>query len=823
HIPFVITTLNPLGAVEAEAAGLPVLRGDASKARTLQLAGVERAKMLVIADDDPGMAPMQIWCNESQERYVMAVAADRIEQFQEICERERCPFEVVGEATEEQQLVVGDAHFENLPVDMPMALLLGKPPKMLRDVHHRTFTKPEFDTRAVDVQEAAYRVLRLPAVANKTFLICIGDRSVTGTVTRDQMVGPWQVPVADAAVTTTDYRGYTGEAMAMGERTPIALVDAAASGRMAVGEAITNIACADIDRIEEIRLSANWMAPAGHPGEDANLFDTVRAVGRELCPALGIAIPVGKDSLSMKSVWKAGGESREVTAPVSLIVTAFAPVADVRRTRTPQLRTDLGDTDLILIDLGKGRNRIAGSALAQVYKQVGHHAPDLDDPHALKAFFAAIRELNREDLILAYHDRADGGLFAALCEMAFAGHAGIDIQLDELVNGPGDDPVAALFAEELGAVIQVLHCDTDTVLDILREYGFARHSHVIGTHEEDDRIRIEHDGYIVLDESRVDLQRAWSETTYRMQALRDNPLCAQQEFDALLDVQDPGIKIKLNFEPEEDVAAPFITLGINRGARPRMAVLREQGVNGQIEMAAAFTRAGFECVDVHMSDILSGRISLSGFKGFVACGGFSYGDVLGAGQGWAKSILFNSQARDEFAAFFARSDSIGLGICNGCQMMSGLKELIPGADHWPRFRRNLSEQFEARFSLVEILPSPSLFFTGMHGSRMPIAVAHGEGRAEFAAADGAQQAMNARLVTARYLDHYGRATEVYPLNPNGSPAGITGLTTTDGRFTIMMPHPERVFRAVQHSWRPDEWGEDGPWLRMFRNARVWVG
>ncbi len=807
---------NPIISIHDVGAGgisnaLPELVNDSGRGARFELRAVP--------NDDPGMSPMQIWSNESQERYVLAVAADRIEQFQQLCERERCPFEVVGEATEERQLIVGDAYFENLPVDMPMSLLLGKPPKMLRDVHHRTFAKPNFDTCAVDVCEAAYRVLQLPTVANKTFLINIGDRSVTGTVTRDQMVGPWQVPVADAAVTCTDYRGYTGEAMAMGERTPIALVDAAASGRMAVGEAITNIACADIERIEDIRLSANWMAPAGHPGEDANLFDTVRAVGRELCPALGIAIPVGKDSLSMKTVWQENGEAREVTAPVSLIVTAFAPVDDVRRTRTPQLRTELGDSDLILIDLGKGRNRIAGSALAQVYKQVGHHAPDLDDPQAMKAFFAAIGELNREDLILAYHDRSDGGLLATLCEMAFAGHTGLDIQLDEL----GDDAVAALFAEELGAVIQVLHCDTDTVLDILREYGFAHHSHVIGTHEEDDRIRIEHNGYVVLDESRVDLQRAWSETSYRMQALRDNPQCAQQEFDALLDVQDPGIKIKLNFEPEEDIAAPFIHQAINRGVHPRIAILREQGVNGQIEMAAAFHRAGFETVDVHMSDIVSGRVSLSGFKGFVACGGFSYGDVLGAGQGWAKSILFNSQARDEFAAFFARGDSFGLGICNGCQMMSSLKELIPGAGHWPRFRRNLSEQFEARFSLVEILPSPSLFFAGMHGSRLPIAVAHGEGRAEFSAADGAQQALSAKLVTARYLDHYGRATEVYPLNPNGSPAGITGLTTADGRFSIMMPHPERVFRTVQHSWHPDAWGEDGPWLRMFRNARVWVG
>jgi len=803
---------NPIISVHDVGAGglsnaLPELVNDSGRGARFELRAVP--------NDDPGMSPMQIWSNESQERYVLAVGADRVDEFQALCERERCPFEVVGEATEEQQLIVGDGHFENLPVDLPMALLLGKPPKMLRDVHHRTFTKQDFDTRAVDVRDAAYRVLRLPAVANKGFLISIGDRSVTGTVTRDQMVGPWQVPVADAAVTASDYRGYTGEAMAMGERTPIALVDAAASGRMAVGESITNIACADIGRIEDIRLSANWMAPAGHPGEDANLFDTVRAVGKELCPALGIAIPVGKDSLSMKSVWSEAGEAREVTAPVSLIVTAFAPVQNVARTRTPQLRTDLGDTDLILIDLGKGHNRMAGSALAQVYKQVGHHAPDLDDPQAMKSFFAAIRELMREDLIIAYHDRSDGGLLATLCEMAFAGHIGLEVQLDEL----GEDPVAALFSEELGAVIQVLHCDTDTVLDILRGYGLSRHSHVLGTHEDDDRIRIAYGSDMLLDESRVDLQRAWSETSYRMQALRDNPQCAQQEFDGLLDRLDPGIQVKLNFDPDDDIAAPFF----NRGARPRMAILREQGVNGQIEMAAAFTRAGFECVDLHMTDILSGRASLSDFKGLVACGGFSYGDVLGAGMGWAKSILFSAQARDQFAAFFAREDSFGLGVCNGCQMFSGLKELIPGADHWPRFRRNLSEQFEARFALVEILPTPSIFFAGMHGSRMPIAVAHGEGRAEFATPDGAQQAVQSRLVTARYLDHYGRATEVYPLNPNGSPGGITGLTTADGRFSILMPHPERVFRAVQHSWRPDEWLEDGPWMRIFRNARAWVG
>ncbi|HEB99423.1 MAG TPA: phosphoribosylformylglycinamidine synthase, partial [Thiotrichales bacterium] len=772
-----------------------------------------RFELRAVPNDEPGMSPMQIWCNESQERYVLAVHPDRLEDFQRLCERERCPYAVVGEATEEQRLIVGDAHFDNTPVDLPLSLLLGKPPKMLREVHHRPFHKPEFETAGLDPREAAYRVLRLPTVADKTFLITIGDRTVTGLVTRDQMVGPWQVPVADCAVSSTDYRHYTGEAMAMGERTPVALVDGPASGRMAVGEAVTNIAAAAIADISRIRLSANWMAPAGHPGEDARLFDTVRAVGQELCPALGIAIPVGKDSMSMKTVWEENGERREVTAPLSLIVTAFAPVEDVRFTLTPQLRTDAGDTDLILIDLGKGRNRLAGSALAQVYKQVGHQPPDLDDPQALRAFFGVIQTLNREGRLLAYHDRSDGGLFATLCEMAFAAHCGLEVALDDL----GEDPLAALFSEELGAVVQVRHCDTEEVLAALREADLGRHAHVIGTLADDDHLEFRFDGRPLLRESRVELQRAWRETSYRMQALRDNPECARQEFDALLEIEDPGLGAVLSFDPGEDVAAPFIA----RGARPRVAILREQGVNGQIEMAAAFHRAGFEAVDVHMSDLHSGRVSLDDFKGLVACGGFSYGDVLGAGLGWAKSILYHPRTRDAFQAFFEREDSFALGVCNGCQMLSGLKALIPGADHWPRFVRNLSEQFEARFSLVEVTDSPSILLTGMAGSRMPIAVAHGEGRAEFASSEARQAAGG--LVALRYVDHFGRPAETYPFNPNGSPGGITGLTSADGRVTIMMPHPERVFRTVQHSWHPDEWGEDGPWMRMFRNARVWVG
>ncbi len=769
-----------------------------------------RFELRAVPNDEPGMSPMQIWCNESQERYVLAIAPDQLDNFKALCERERCPIALLGEATTEQQLIVGDGYFDNTPIDMPLAMLLGKPPKMLRDVHHRTFTKPELEV-SDNLRAIAYRILRLPTVASKSFLITIGDRSITGQVARDQMVGPWQVPVADVAVTCADFNGHVGEAMAMGERPPIALVEPAASGRMAVGEAITNIAAACINTLADIRLSANWMAAAGHPGEDAALYDTVKAVGQELCPSLGIAIPVGKDSMSLKTVWQEGGKELSVTGPLSLIVTAFAPVADVRRTLTPQLRRDQGDTDLILIDLGKGANRLAGSALAQVYKQVGHHAPDLDDTDAMKAFFESIQDFNQSGLLLAYHDRSDGGLFVTLCEMAFAGRCGIDVQLDTL----GDDVQAMLFNEELGAVVQVRHCDTDTVLETLREAGLGHHSHVIGTLNESDRLSVTLANHSIFDEARVDLQRAWTETSYQMQTLRDNPDCAQQEFDALLNVDNPGIQPVLSFDPDEDVAAPMIATS----ARPEMAILREQGVNGQIEMAAAFDAAGFNCRDVHMSDIIEGRVSLADFSGLVACGGFSYGDVLGAGQGWAKSILFNARARDEFSAFFERKDSWGLGVCNGCQMLSSLRDLIPGASHWPSFIRNTSEQFEARFSQVEILSTASLLLDGMAGSRLTIAVAHGEGHAKFASDVDVQAVLDENLVVMRYVDNQGQPTERYPFNPNGSPQGITGLTTQDGRFTIMMPHPERVFRSVLNSWHPDDWGEDGPWLRMFRNAR----
>jgi phosphoribosylformylglycinamidine synthase len=770
-----------------------------------------RFELRTVPNDDPGMSPMEIWCNESQERYVLAVAADRIEEFKALCERERCPYAIVGEATEEEHLLLGDGHFDNNPIDMPMPLLFGKPPRMLRDVQTRHAKPAALTLEGVEAKEAALRVLRLPTVANKTFLITIGDRSVTGMVHRDQMVGPWQVPVADVAVTVSDYDGNTGEAMAMGERTPLALIDAPASGRMAIGEALTNMAASAVTKIGDIKLSANWMAAAGHPGEDAALYQTVKTVGMEVCPDLGIAIPVGKDSMSMKTVWQQDGDKREMTAPLSLIISAFAPVSDVRKTLTPELRTDKGDTDLILIDLGFGKNRLGGSALAQVYRQVGDVAPDLDKPAKLQAFFDTIQQLNRDNLLLAYHDRSDGGLFATLCEMAFAGRTGIDIDLSGL---DGDD-LAVLFNEELGAVMQVRHSDSDDVLNVLEHAGIGDWAQVIGTVTDDDRIHVHHAGREVVSGTRAEFQQAWSETTFQMQSRRDNADCALEEF-ARIAAADPGLSVSLSYDQSEDIAAPYLEL-----SRPRVAVLREQGVNGQVEMAAAFHKAGFECVDVHMSDILTGRVTLEDFRGLVACGGFSYGDVLGAGEGWAKSIVFNERARDQFQGFFERSDTFSLGVCNGCQMLSNLKALIPGADHWPHFVRNRSEQFEARFVMVEVQDSASVLLAGMAGSRMPIAVAHGEGRAEFR--DAQHLAAAGPGVAVRYIENDGTLASRYPANPNGSPEGITGLTSSDGRVTIMMPHPERVIRTVTNSWHPDGWGEDAPWMRLFRNARRWVG
>ena len=757
--------------------------------------------------DETGMSPKQIWCNESQERYVLAIAPERLEQFRAFCERERCPFAVVGVATENDHLTVHDSEFGDAPVNMPLSVLLGKPPKMTRNVLHETPHLHAFDTRTLELRGSVERVLRLPAVANKTFLIAIGDRTVGGMTARDQMIGPWQVPVADAAVSLMGFNTCKAEAFALGERTPLALVNAPASGRMAVGEALTNIAATRIEKIADIKLSANWMAAAGHHGEDAALYDTVRAVGMELCPELGISIPVGKDSLSMKSTWKDGDENKSVTSPLSLIVTAFAPCMDARLTLTPQLSTEL-DTTVLLIDLGQGKNRMGGSALAQVYKQVGDVAPDVDSAAMLKAFFELIQALNSDGVLLAYHDRSDGGAFVSLCEMSFASHLGLDIHLDELHG----DTLRNLFNEELGALVQVKNSDVAHVLQMGHDAGL-KNIYRIATLNRTDRLEISRGGERVFGDSRVNLQRIWSETTYQMQKLRDNPDCAEQEFDRLLDVADPGLHVKLSFDLN---AAPAILK-----MRPKMAILREQGVNGQVEMAAAFDRAGFASVDVHMSDIINGRVALADFKGVAACGGFSYGDVLGAGEGWAKSILFNSRARDEFEAFFTRCDTFALGVCNGCQMMSKLHEIIPGAEHWAHFSRNQSEQFEARFVMVEVQQSPAILFDGMAGSRMPVVVAHGEGYADFG--NAAKLAAAQPLVALRYVDNTGKPTESYPLNPNGSPQGITGLTTPDGRFSIMMPHPERVFRAVQHSWHPSDWQENGAWLKMFQNARKWVG
>ena len=786
-----------------------------------------RFELRKIPLDETGMSPKQIWCNESQERYVLAIAPERLDEFRAFCERERCPFSVVGKATADDKITVHDSEFKNDPVDMPLPVLLGKPPRMTRNVKRETPRLRSCDISGIKLRESVERVLRLPSVANKTFLISIGDRTVGGMTARDQMVGPWQVPVADVAVTLMGFNTNRAEAFALGERTPLALVNAPASGRMAVGEAITNIAAARIAKISDIKLSANWMAAAGHYGEDAALFDTVRAVGMELCPQLGISIPVGKDSMSMKTVWQDGDEKKSVTAPLSLIVTAFAPCPDARDTVTPQLAAYL-DTTLLLIDLGQGKNRMAGSALAQVYKQVGDVAPDVDDAQLLKSFFELIQRLNEEGKLFSYHDRSDGGMFVTLCEMAFASHIGLDIRLDELHG----DTLRVLFNEELGVVIQVRNRDVQHVLELAHDAGL-KNVQKIATLNQTGMIEISRGGEKLFSESGVKLQRIWSETTYQMQKLRDNPACAQQEFDHLLDAADPGLHVKLTYDLNENTSQALLL------SRPRIAILREQGVNGQVEMAAAFDRAGFAAVDVHMSDIIGGRVRLSDFKGMAACGGFSYGDVLGAGEGWAKSILFNARARDEFAAFFQRKDTFALGVCNGCQMMSNLHDIIPGADNWAHFSRNQSEQFEARFVMVEVQKSPSIFFDGMAGSRMPIVASHGEGYADFSSgitpASGHESSLKLRfgdskrlkaaqdLVTLRYVDHLGNATENYPLNPNGSPQGITGLTTPDGRFSIMMPHPERVFRTVQNSWHPREWQENGAWLRIFQNARKRVG
>ncbi|MGH8806568.1 MAG: phosphoribosylformylglycinamidine synthase [Noviherbaspirillum sp.] len=784
--------------------------------------------------EESGMAPKEIWSNESQERYVLAIASESLPLFQYLCERERCLFAVVGAATEERQLKVIDPEHDNNPVDMPMDVLLGKPPKMHRDVAHVTNEYPPVDLTGMDLLEVAQRVLCLPTVADKSFLITIGDRTVGATSVRDQMVGPWQVPVADCAVTAMSLEGYRGEAMAMGERTPLAVINAAASGRMAVGEAITNIAAAPIADISDIKLSANWMAACGQAGQDAALFDTVKAIGMELCPALGISIPVGKDSLSMRTTWKDEEGAKEVTSPVSLIVSAFAPVPDVRLSLTPQLRKDVGDTVLIAIDLGRGKNRMGASALTQVMQQIGNEAPDVDSAEDLKGFFSAIQQLNQERKLLAYHDRSDGGLFATLCEMAFAGRTGLSITLDiltmetEHASDWGDSKnwaaqvaerrneltLRALFNEELGAVIQVRADEKSDVMNVLRSYKLGACSHIIGKLNDRDVIEFMRDAKSVFSQPRIDLQRLWSETSWRIARLRDNPACADAEYERILDSADPGITPKLTFDPQIDVAAPFIATGV----RPTVAILREQGVNSHVETAYVMHKSGFTAVDVHMSDLISGRARLDDFKGFIAVGGFSYGDVLGAGEGWAKTILFNAKLAEQFAVFFNRGDTFALGVCNGCQMMSNLKSIIPGAHAWPKFTRNKSEQFEGRFGMVEVADSPSIFLADMAGTQSPIAVAHGEGYADFSQTGDIKEA----IVAMRWVDNKGQTTETYPYNPNGSPQGITSVTTPDGRFTVLMPHAERVFRSVQHSWSPESWGEYSPWMRMFRNARKWV-
>jgi len=799
---------NPILSIHDVGAGglanaVPEILDDAERGGTLEL----RA----IPNDEPGMSPLAIWCNESQERYVVAIPPEAGERFAALCARERCPFADLGEATADATLRVTDRDLGPDPVDVPMELLLGKAPRMHRDVRRRPAAPAPLALDSIGFDTAAWRVLRLPTVAGKEFLISIGDRTVGGLVCRDQMVGPRQVPVADCAVTAAGFNGYTGEAMAMGERAPLAVLDAPASGRMAVAEAVTNIAAAPVARLSDVRLSANWMAATGADADDAALYDTVRAVGAELCPRLGLAIPVGKDSLSMQTLWRDDSGEQRMQAPVSLVVSAFAPVSDVRASLTPELDADTA-TELLLIDLGAGRQRLGGAALAQVFSATGETPPDVDDPDRLAAFFAAVQALNTAGLIRAYHDRSDGGLFATLCEMALAGGTGVTADL----AGLGNAPLAAAFSEEAGAVIQVDAARRGEVDATLAAHGLDALTHTIAHPADDDVVRFRHGATVLFESDRATVHGAWHETSYRMQALRDHPDCAEEHYESIVTNADPGLRPQLSFSLDDDVAAPFV----GTGQRPRVAILREQGTNGHYEMAAAFDRAGFESVDVHMSDLIAGGESLAGFAGLAACGGFSYGDVLGAGGGWARSILFNERARDAFAAFFERPDTFALGVCNGCQMLAQLRELIPGTASWPQFLRNRCEQFEARLSLVEVMASPSLFLAGMAGSRVPVPVAHGEGRASW----GGGGPMTMRNVALRYVDPWGQGTETYPWNPNGSACGVTGLSNDDGRVTIMMPHPERAFRTVQYSWHPPEWSaSDAPWLRLFRNARRWLG
>ncbi|TWD86557.1 phosphoribosylformylglycinamidine synthase [Variovorax beijingensis] len=835
---------NPILAIHDVGAGglsnaFPELTNDAGRGARFDLRAVPL--------EESGMAPKEIWCNESQERYVLAIAPESLEQFRAFCERERCPFSVVGVATEDRQLLVADEGAEVQPVDMPMDVLLGKPPKMHRDVKTVARTFKPLDLTGVDLQKAAIDVLSHPTVASKRFLITIGDRTVGGLSHRDQMVGPWQVPVADCAVTLADYKGFAGEAMSMGERTPLAALDAPASGRMAVAEAITNLLAAPIE-LSRVKLSANWMAACGEPGEDAALYETVKAVGLELCPALGVSIPVGKDSLSMRTQWKDGDEARNVTSPVSLIVSAFATLADVRGTLTPQLDATEADTTLVLIDLGRGQHRMAGSILAQTLNQSGDTVPDLDDPAQLVALVNAVNALRADGKILAMHDRSDGGLFATACEMAFAGHVGVALNVDMLVtegDGISDSrmetgdaknwaqqvsarreelTLKALFNEELGMVLQVRTAERNEVMQVLRAHGLSAHSHFVGktrpassTMEAGKgKLEVWRDARSVFSATLQDLHQVWDSVSWKIARERDNPACADAEHAAAGEPGDPG----LHWHVSPPLGNGWGELGPGLlSSRPKVAILREQGVNSHVEMAYAFTEAGFEAFDVHMTDLQAGRADLADFKGVVACGGFSYGDTLGAGIGWARSITFNPKLAEQFKAFFGRTDTFGLGVCNGCQMFAELADIIPGAEAWPRFTTNQSERFEARLSMVEVLESPSIFFAGMAGTRLPIAVAHGEGYANFKHRGDAAKA----IAAMRFVDNHGQPTEQYPFNPNGSAGGLTSVTTPDGRFTAVMPHPERVFRNIQMSWTGGDKSELSPWMRIWRNARRWVG
>ncbi|NKB76727.1 MAG: phosphoribosylformylglycinamidine synthase [Gammaproteobacteria bacterium] len=815
-------TDNPIVSIHDVGAGgvcnaLPELVHDADRGGVFELRN--------ILNDEPGMSPMQIWCNESQERYVLAVNPSQFELFESICRRERCLYAHVGNAVKDNKLVLTDTYFSSTsnhpddedvsqsikPIDLPMDLLFGLPPKMHRDVVSVKPVLNPLDFDGVSVAKATERVLSFPTVADKSFLVTIGDRSVSGLVVRDQMVGPWQVPVADVGVTASGYAGYTGEAMAIGERPPVALIDAMASGRMSVGEAITNIAAAPIESLSKVRLSANWMVAAGEAGQDADLYATVRSVTLDLCPKLGVSIPVGKDSMSMKSVWRSEEIEHKAVSPLSLVTSAFAAVTDVRRTLTPQLQLDQGDTDLWLIDLGAGKNRMGGSILAQVTSQIGESAPNVDDANQLKGLFEFIQRINLEGLILAYHDRSDGGMMTTLCEMAFAARCGLDIDLSELSG----DYLDVLFNEELGAVIQTRSADRSEVEKWMASFDLLELCHRIGKPKQGDRLNFRTNGSVIYDESRIVCHRTWSQVSWQMQTMRDNPLCAKQEYDRLLDDSDPGLFAKLTFDVRQQSMVNV------RAAKPRIAILREQGVNGQLEMAAAFDAVGFEAVDVTMSDLIHGD-DLSSFKGMAACGGFSFGDVLGAGQGWGKSILYNSRLRDMFGEFFIRSDTFALGVCNGCQMMASIKTLIPGAQNWVNPKRNASEQYEARFVMVKVSSDQSILFKDMEGTMLPVSVAHGEGRMSFSDKHQFDIMKNSGQVSMQFVDNYGEDTQTFPFNPNGSASGVTGLTNDDGRFTIMMPHPERIFRTITNSWHPSGWEEQSPWAKIFHNARKWV-